>query len=377
MLNLIDVINCGAAFLLAFIIFINTNKVNSKANQWFGVFVFCFFLLLLENVLLFTKTLKENNIVIEIISISTFVISPIFYLSVSYFVDPIKKWKTTYFLHFFFAFLMLTLILIAHFFEQELKPEKVNPETVAYTTLLFNLIFSLQVIPYCLLAFVKINKHQKNIQSLHSTIEDIDLKWLKNIIIGVFIIAIFWVGDIVFKLSDTNSIFDIASSLIYLLGILYITYYWLKQKEIFPYNIFEKEEIKTIITETTFNENNNKKLLTDERQEFLQLRLLEVMNKDKPFLNSELSLVKLAELLNITPHILSYLINKGFNQNFYQFINHYRVEEAKKLIIDPKIAHLSLLGIAFEVGFNSKTVFNTSFKKITGQTPSEFKRQKG
>ncbi|MFZ0597901.1 MAG: helix-turn-helix domain-containing protein, partial [Flavobacterium sp.] len=56
------------------------------------------------------------------------------------------------------------------------------------------------------------------------------------------------------------------------------------------------------------------------------------------------------------------------------FINRYRIEEAKKMIQDPNMEHLSLMGIAFEVGFNSKTVFNTTFKKSTNQTPSEFKK---
>lgn len=376
MINLIDLILCGAAFLLTFLIFVNTNKVNTKANQWFGAFVFCIFLLFLENVLLFTKLLKEDDIFIEIISISSFVISPIFYLSVSYFVEPIKKWKTIESLHFFFALLMLILILMSHFFEAEIKPEEVNPETVANATIIFNIIFSLQVIPYCVMAYIKIIKHQKNIQFFNSTIENIDLKWLKNIIISVFIIAVFWVGDIVFKLSETNSIFDIGSSLLYIFGVLYIAYYWLKQKEIFPYNLIEKEEIETIIVETAQPEDNRKKLLTDEKLEQLKIELLELINSKKPFLDNDLSLVKLALLLNISPHILSYLINKGFNENFYQFVNRYRIEEAKKLILDSKMAHLSLLGIGFEVGFNSKTVFNTTFKKVTGQTPSEFKRQK-
>jgi len=375
MTNLIDLILCGAAFLLTFLIYVNTNKVNTKANQWFGAFVFCIFLLFLENVLLFTKLLKEDDIFIEIISITSFVISPIFYLSVSYFVAPIKKWKIIEFLHFFFALLMLLLVLISHLFEAYVKPKEVNHETVANVTLVFNIIFSLQVIPYCIIAFIKIIKHQKNIQSFNSTIENVDLKWLKNIIISVFVIAVFWVGDIVFKLSDTNSIFDLGSSLLYLIGILYIAYYWLKQKEIFPYNLIEKEEIETIIAEKTLPEDNRKKLLTDEKLEQLKIELLELINSKKPFLDNDLSLVKLASLLNVSPHILSYLINKGFDENFFQFVNRYRIEEAKKLILDPKMAHLSLLGIGFEVGFNSKTVFNTTFKKVTGKTPSEFKQQ--
>ena len=99
------------------------------------------------------------------------------------------------------------------------------------------------------------------------------------------------------------------------------------------------------------------------------------MDADKPFLDSELTLMKLATKLNSTPHQLSYIINTGFNENFYQFVNRYRVEEAKKIILDPKMDHLSFVGIGFEVGFNSKSVFNTMFKKISGYTPSEYKRE--
>ena len=98
------------------------------------------------------------------------------------------------------------------------------------------------------------------------------------------------------------------------------------------------------------------------------------MDNKKPFLDPELSLFKLASQLDISSHLLSYVINNGCDENFHQFINRYRIEEAKKMIQDSGMQHLSLMGIAFEVGFNSKTVFNTTFKKSTNQTPSEFKK---
>lgn len=375
MIQLIDLILCGAAFLLTFIIFVNTNKVNTKANQWFGAFIFCIFLLLLENIFLSTKLLQEDDFVFEFISLSSFTITPIFYLSVSYYVEPLKKWRTLDYLHFGFAFLMLTLVVLSHFIDEKAKTEDLNPETVANVTLLFNIIFCLQVIPYFVLAYKKIRKHQRTIRLLNSSVENMDLKWLKNIIISVFIIALFWVLDIVFYLSEKSAIFDCVSSLIYLFGIFYITFFWLKQKEIFPYNLAEKEEIEIIIEETTLSKDNRKKLLSDEKLEQLKIELLELLDSKKPFLDDDLSLVKLANLLTISTHLLSYVINKGFDENFYQFINRYRIEEAKKLILDPKMNHLSILGIGFEVGFNSKTVFNTTFKKITGLTPTEFKKQ--
>ncbi|WP_281979263.1 helix-turn-helix domain-containing protein [Tenacibaculum mesophilum] len=93
------------------------------------------------------------------------------------------------------------------------------------------------------------------------------------------------------------------------------------------------------------------------------------------YLDNNINLASLAEEMQITSHQLSYVINNGFNQNFYQFINSYRIEKAKKLLMDKSSEKLSILGIAFESGFSSKTAFNTTFKKLTNQTPSEFKKQ--
>ena len=375
MVHLIDLILCGATFLLAFIIFVNTNKVNTKANQWFAVFVFCVFLLLLQNILLYTKLLKADNFAFELLSLSSFVIAPFFYISVCYYVTPIRKWRILEYLHFGFAFIILVFIILSHTVVENVKTTQIDAESVSAAEMLFYICFSLQVIPYCILAYLKISRHQKNVRLLNSTVENIDLKWLKNIIITVFIIALFWVLDIVFNLSEKSTVFDLVSSLVYLLAILYITFYWLKQKEIFPYTPTQKEEIESIIVETAIPKDNRKKLVSDEKLEELKIELLAVINSQKPFLDDDLSLVKLASLLNISSHLLSYVISKGFDENFYQFINRYRIEEAKKRILDPTMSHLSLLGIGFEVGFNSKTVFNTTFKKVTGQTPSEFKRQ--
>lgn len=377
MIRLLDLILCGASLLLTFLIFVNVNKLNTKANLWFGAFVFCVFLLFLENILLYTELVKEDDFIFELISLSSFTVAPIFYLSVSYYVVPVKKLKLIECLHFGFAFIMLILIVLSHFIDEKVNAAEINSKKVDNATLVFYILFSLQVILYCLLALRKIVKHQKNISLLNSTVDNIDLNWLKHICISVSVVALFWFADIVFKLSEASSIFDSVSSAIYLIGVFYITFYWLKQKEIFPYNATEKLEIETIIAETANRDDSRKKLITDEKLEQLKQELVEIMSTKKPFLEDDLNLVKLATLLNVSSHQLSYIINKGFDENFYQFVNKHRIEEAKKLILDPKMEHLSLAGIGFEVGFNSKTVFNTTFKKIIGQTPSEFKKQNG
>jgi AraC-like DNA-binding protein len=120
-----------------------------------------------------------------------------------------------------------------------------------------------------------------------------------------------------------------------------------------------------------------KSTLTAERAERYLDRLLHCMNNEKPFTDGELSVQTLAEKLSIPAHHLSQTINERLGQTFADFVNSYRVEEAKRRLLDPAFKHLSLLGIAEEVGFNSKSSFNSIFKKHTSMTPSEFRSTNG
>ena len=96
------------------------------------------------------------------------------------------------------------------------------------------------------------------------------------------------------------------------------------------------------------------------------------MEEKKLFLDENISLPQLAGMLNIHPNYLSQVINERFQKNFYNFINSYRVEEFKRLIALGKNKKQTFFALALDCGFNSKASFNSSFKKITGITPSEF-----
>ena len=106
-------------------------------------------------------------------------------------------------------------------------------------------------------------------------------------------------------------------------------------------------------------------------QEFMR-RLELLMQEQQPYLNPELNLSLLSELLEMKPKKLSEKINQSYEQNFYDLINHYRVEAFKKQVKTDLIGKLSLLGIAYECGFNSKSSFNHVFKKKTQMTPSQY-----
>ena len=105
-------------------------------------------------------------------------------------------------------------------------------------------------------------------------------------------------------------------------------------------------------------------------------KLLALMADEQPWLEPELNLAELAHRLRTNTSLLSHVINTGCGQNFNDFVNSYRVAEAGRKLQDPRLAHYSLVGIALESGFNSKSTFNRVFKKLAGRTPGEVVRPK-
>lgn len=110
--------------------------------------------------------------------------------------------------------------------------------------------------------------------------------------------------------------------------------------------------------------------LTNEQVEKIQA----YVETERPYLNPLLTLRSLAEQVAIHPNQLSCLLNESIGKNFNLFVNEKRIEHFKQLVLDPDNSHISLIGLAYESGFSSKTVFNTAFKKIVGMTPKEFQK---
>lgn len=102
-------------------------------------------------------------------------------------------------------------------------------------------------------------------------------------------------------------------------------------------------------------------------------KLLNYVVTEKPYLQPELTLNQLAEQTKIPSHHLSQVINEKIEQSFGDFINNYRVEKAKMMLADDKYSHFTIIAMAYEAGFNSKTAFYESFKKFTGTTPSNYR----
>jgi AraC-like DNA-binding protein len=121
-----------------------------------------------------------------------------------------------------------------------------------------------------------------------------------------------------------------------------------------------------------FSEENKKNVLSEEDLELWKNKVSKLFENEKPYLDSELTLSDLAARLKTNTSILSQVINKGFDKNFNDFINEFRVYEYQTKVKAPQFAHYTRLAVAFDCGFNSKATFNRAYKKLTGQNPSDF-----
>lgn len=115
--------------------------------------------------------------------------------------------------------------------------------------------------------------------------------------------------------------------------------------------------------------------LSDEEISELEIRLKKLMEGQKLYLNPELSMRNLADNLKAPSHHISYLLNVRFNQNFYEFINNYRLEAVKEELVNPQNKDLSIFAIACDCGFNSQSTFNRIFKQKMGISPSKYREQ--
>ena len=114
--------------------------------------------------------------------------------------------------------------------------------------------------------------------------------------------------------------------------------------------------------------------MTEKQKASYMKKLRQTMDHQKPYMNPELTLKELSEMTDIPPRYLSQILNGSLKQNYYDFINRYRVEASKKYLSDPEKQKCTILEILYEVGFNSKVAYNTAFKKYTGMTPRHYRK---
>jgi AraC-like DNA-binding protein len=253
-----------------------------------------------------------------------------------------------------------------------------NDTALSSEFIVFNWIITIHVLIYVILSLTRIKKYSQSIRQVFSSIEKIKLNWLLYITIFIGVGIVVFLVENTFMMSGYQlSEYYGLSNLIFCLYLIAIGYMGMLKSEIFISDEFGEtaHEINALEKHDESKEKRySKSGLTDERAEEILAMLNNFMQTEKPYTDSSLTLNKLADLLNVKVHNLSETINTKLDQNFFDYINNYRVEEVKQLIKDPEKSNYTLLAIAMEAGFNSKSSFNAIFKKFTGTTPSEFRK---
>lgn len=232
----------------------------------------------------------------------------------------------------------------------------------------FNLIRKITIwvsgIVYVVWSNLLLWKHRRSILNQFSNVEKVNLNWLRLLIWGIGLI---WMTVIFF--SSENITFSAVVVFIFVIG-----FFGIRQTGIYtPESIIPPHGTISESKRTSGNkEKYSKSGLNEAKSAELYNSLIELMTAKELYKNNELLINDLAVNLDIHPNYLSQVINEKEGKNFYDFVNSYRLKEFKRLLTIPKYRQFTLLSIALECGFNSKSSFNRYFKKETGQTPSQY-----
>jgi AraC-like DNA-binding protein len=234
------------------------------------------------------------------------------------------------------------------------------------------LIF-IQFLIYVLASLNLVSGYKKASSQYFSDSKNIDVSWLyTTLIFFIAIIIISALNGMIVQTHWSKYFLTVFNCIIFfmLLYVIRVMLKALRRPDFF--SISGEEEFHDQYPDSHLK--NYPKQENIEAARIAQIVLKYVKN-NKPYLNPELTLDQLASQLSLRSRLLSQVINVELGQNFYDFINRNRIEEASRLLTNPKDRKITVLEVLYEVGFNSKSSFNTLFKKYTGLTPSEYKKK--
>ena len=383
--SIIFILGALQGIFLSIVLFTRYRK--SKANIYLAWLILSYSVFLVQQLLSGIEQLSRNYPHFLMILMGLpFLFGPLHLMYIGVLTDSRIKFARLHWLH-FVPFILFKIYYLQVFFlsKEELnniimQVEQNNPPL---HLLISGVAVAVQGLIYVIVALFVFREYLQKIKLTFSTIEKINLNWLKYFtIMALFVWIIVFVEEISRIISiDTGAISFLVpvltSIFVYATG-----YIGMFKTEIFQqydiYNNIHAIQDMTVAFNSSREEIDTtskyqKSGLSPEKADEYLNRLKKLMEEDEIYTNPDITLKDLSEHLDTSTHNISEVINTRLNQNFFDFINRYRIEKVKKDLLDKSKEHYTLFAIAVDAGFNSKSGFNAIFKRYTGQTPSEYR----
>lgn len=299
-------------------------------------------------------------------------IGPLIYLYIkSLFENPKTLWRNNWF-HFIPLFIYIVVISIPILISVVKNEFVFNYlEVINNNNEVFFIQLMLYLIVYLILSLRQFYKYQTIMASNFSTLSEDDFGWVKHMLIGALIVCgIDLTTTIISIVLNLKTSLNFITMLLIVIFIVYLGYYGVKQSKVLLPDFLLQPSKNNTLNQTTHTQNI---ISAQDANKYIKT-LEQVMQTNKAYLNEDLTLSTLAQAIGITDKKLSFLLNNYMNTSFYDYVNTYRIASVKEKMNSTEYNKLTLLAIAYDSGFKSKTSFNRVFKKETGMSPSEYKK---
>ena len=361
-------------------------KANKEANKYLAALVLVCVAALLHNFLIAAGIYNQKPQLYFMPLLLSFGIGPLLYLFIKrlIFINPLSK--KLIFLHLTPLLIQFLFYLVCFLQNGEVKYEIYAAYYESFINPVQTLVTYISVAIYIFLSFREIEYYKQQLNDFYSNTDKIELKWLKRLLyvfMSYYLLSIFFI-IVSYSFNISQNYFP--SDFIRCVIIFTIAVYAANQKPLSSV----QEDIYTLTVTPPLSEtvsNNHPELITPEKveeiktakpkevnKELLQ-QVVDIVENDKLYLNEELSIADLASKLGYSTKTISFTINNGLQKSFSLFINEYRVNLFKEMKSSGNFEHLSIMGLAYDCGFNSKSSFNRIFKEIAGFAPKEQKMQ--
>lgn len=355
--NLIQIASIVAIIqaLMIGLYFIRISKNKSSKNYILSLLIFCYSVLILCSLILSSGINRNLFLLAHILNQSAFLIGPLVFFYIKMQLTPNFNFERKQLIH-LIPYVAVTAYLTIKFFFFHF------PVTCRSNHILLGSLTFVHTSIYFFVSYRKLYKNGLVSKSVFSSISKNSLSWLPLFIYGCTLI---WLTKLLFFIIwDVSGYYNGCNEAINLHFLVLFLFF-----NTFLYFLLIKPNIFTPIEKYKYS------ILSDNaKQEYIKM-LISCMEEEKSYRDSLLSLKSLAKKISIGERYLSQIINESYNENFYDFVNRYRIEESKEIIRTINGNPKTILSIAYDVGFNSKSTFNSAFKKYTGYTPKEYRQK--